>query len=150
MARAVLDSSVLISAFLTSRGTSHAVLSAAERGAFVLCLSREILEETRRSLREKVQTIRRYYDYPDERIDRHIADLAALAEPVTDLPELSVVPLDPKDDMVVATAVRAGADYLVTGDKKHLLPLREYRGTRIVSPRQFLDLLEHGPAGQSR
>jgi uncharacterized protein len=138
MIRAVLDSSVLVSAFLTQSGTSHAVLSAAREGVFVLCLSREILEETRRSLREKVRTIRRYYAYPDERVDQHIA---ALAEFASDLPELHVVPLDPKDDAIVATAVAARADYLVTGDKRHLLPLGEYEGIKIVTPRQFLDLL---------
>ena len=65
MIRAVLDSSVLVSAFLTRSGTSHAVLDAARGAAFVLCLSREILDETRRSLREEVHTIRRYYTYPD-------------------------------------------------------------------------------------
>ena len=143
MIRAVLDSSVLVSAFLTAGGTSHAVLSAAKRSAFVLCLSDAILEETRRSLRDKVKTIRRHYTYPDERVEAHIADLAALAEPITDLPELRVVPLDPKDDVIVATAAKAGADYLVTGDR-HLLSLGAYEGSRIVTPRQFLDLLE-GP-----
>jgi uncharacterized protein len=139
--RAVLDSSVLVSAFLTRSGTSHTVLDAARGGAFVPCLSREILEETRRSLRDKVHTIRRYYTYPDERIDQHIADLAALSDLVGDLPKLRVIPLDPKDDMIVATAVAAKADYLVTGDKRHLLPLGEYQGIKIVTPRQLLDLL---------
>lgn len=141
MIRAVLDSSVLVSSFLTVGGTSYAVLSAARRGAFVLCLSHAILDETRRSLRDKVKTIRRYYTYPNERIDAHIADLAGLSEPIADLPELRVVPLDPKDDVIVATAVKAGADYLVTGDR-HLLSLGAYRSIRIVTPRQFLDLFE--------
>ena len=146
MTRAVLDSSVLVSAFLTAGGTSYAVLSAARRGAFVLCLSGAILDETRRSLRNKVKTIRRHYTYPDERIDAHIADLAALAEPITDLPGLRVVPLDPDDDVIVATAAKAGADYLVTGDR-HLLSLGAYEGIRMVTPRQFLDLLEGSGAG---
>ena len=148
MIRAVLDSSVLVSAFLTRSGTSHAVLDAARGAALVLCLSREILDETRRSLREEVHTIRRYYTYPDERIDQHIADLAALSDLVGDLPKLRVVPLDPKDDMIVATAVAAKADYLVTGDKRHLLPLGAYEGIRIVGVREFLDLLRRGAAGQ--
>lgn len=142
----MLDSSVLVSSFLTAGGTSYTVLSAAERGDFVLCLSSAILEETHRSLRDKVKTIRRHYTYPDARIDTHIADLAALAEPVTDLPELRVVPLDPKDDVIVATAVKAGADYLVTGDR-HLLSLGVYEGIRIVTPRQFLNLLEGSRGG---
>jgi uncharacterized protein len=37
--------------------------------------------------------------------------------------------------------VAAKADYLVTGDRAHLLPLGEYRGVRIVSPRGFLEIL---------
>jgi len=51
------------------------------------------------------------------------------------------VPNDPKDNPVVATAVAGKADYLVTGDRTHLLPLGEYRGVRMVSPRAFFDLL---------
>ncbi len=141
MTRAVLDSSVLISAFLTPRGTSAHVLRAARRGAFVLCLSREILEETRSSLVEKTERIRRYYRYPDERIARYLRSLTVMAQPVGKLPALHVVPLDPKDNMVVATAVAARADYLVTGDKRHLLPLGEYEGIKIIAPREFLDRL---------
>lgn len=106
----------------------------------MLCLSREILEEARTSLREKVKTIRRYYTYSDERIEEHIADLAALAELTGTLPELHAVPLDPKDDMVVATAVVARAGYLVSGDR-HLLSLGQYEGIKIVTPREFLDRL---------
>lgn len=145
--RAVLDSSVLVSAFLTEGGTAHAVLRAARDGAFVMCLSIEILEETRGSLRNKVKTIRRRYHYPDARIDEHIRDLALVAAPVVDLPRIDAVPNDPKVNMIVATAVAAGADYLVTGDRRHLLPLGSWHGTRIVTPRAFLDLLAAGEAG---
>jgi predicted nucleic acid-binding protein len=70
MIRAVLDSSVLVSAFLTVGGTSHAVLSAANKRMFVLCLSDAILEETRTSLRQKVKTIRRYYTYSNQALTR--------------------------------------------------------------------------------
>jgi putative PIN family toxin of toxin-antitoxin system len=144
MTRAVLDSSVLISAFLTEGGTAYQVLRAARGGAFVLCLSREILAETRSSLREKVKTIRRYYAYSDERIEEHIADLAALAELTRKLPVIQAVPLDPEDDVIVATAVAAKADYLVSGDR-HLLTLGAYQGIQILTPRAFLDLLEGAP-----
>ena len=51
------------------------------------------------------------------------------------------MPLDPKDDAIVATAVKAKADYLVTGDRKHLLALETYESICIVTPRQFLELL---------
>ena len=118
MIRAVLDSSVLVSAFLTPRGTSAEVLRGVEGGAFALCLSDEIIFETTRSLREKTQRIRRYYpDYSDTQIDRFAELLRATAELADDLPVIRVVPLDPKDDVIVATAVKAKADFLVTGDR---------------------------------
>ncbi len=141
MIRAVLDSSVLISAFLTPRRLPNTVLDAAEGGIFTLCLSPAILEETRGSLVRKVKRIRRYYDYPDEQIEAYIEGLAGMAELVTDLPAIRAVPDDPKDDMVVATAVAAKADYLVTGDRKHLLKLGTYEGIRIVGVREFLGVL---------
>jgi putative PIN family toxin of toxin-antitoxin system len=141
MTSAVLDSSVLVSAFLTPRGTSAEVLRAAGRDAFALCLSHEIISETTRSLREKNRRIRRYYpDYADAQIDRFAELLLATAEVFDQLPDIRVVPLDPKDDVIVATAVKAKADFLVTGDR-HLLSLGTYGSIRIVSPRQFLDLL---------
>ena len=61
---------------------------------------------------------------------------------MTELPDLTgAVPLDPKDDVILATAVAAKADHLVTGDRKHLLPLGVYQGIGIVEPRAFLDQL---------
>jgi uncharacterized protein len=88
------------------------------------------------------QKLQARYGYDQAKVTAFCRQLVALAQPVTGLPELSgAVPLDPKDDVVVATAVRAGADYLVTGDRRHLLVLGEYQGIRIATPRQFLDLL---------
>ena len=65
---------------------------------------------------------------------------------VTDLPPVTGVVRDPNDDMIVACALAAGADYIVTRDKD-LLSLGEHEGIRIVTPRQFLDLLERSGAG---
>ena len=143
MPRAVLDSSVLISAFLTPTGTCAEVLRVASRGAFVSCLSPEILAETARSLlRDAKLQVR--YGYDRAKVEEFGRRLFAGAEVVTDLPPRRFVPEDPKDDMVVATAVRARADYLVTGDRKHLLSLGTCGGVQIVSPRQFLELLRAG------
>ena len=67
--------------------------------------------------------------------------LLTQAEIVTDLPKLHIVTHDPKDDPIIATAVAAKADYLVTGDRAHLLPLRQYEGARILSSKELLDIL---------
>jgi uncharacterized protein len=139
--KAVLDSSVLVSAFLTPAGTPATLLARARAGAFSLCLSQYILAETAASLHRQRQRGRR--QYTTEEVAEFCILLTLVAERIESrLPNIRAVPLDPKDDMVVATAVAAGADYLVTGDRRHLLPLDSYQGIRIVSPRAFLDLLQ--------
>jgi putative PIN family toxin of toxin-antitoxin system len=138
--RAVLDSSVLISAFLTPKGACAELLRAAERSSFVLCLSPEIIAEVARKLAGKAR-LRTRYGYAPADIRQFCDDLAAAAALVTDLPAGRFVPNDPKDDPIIATALAAGAAYLVTGDRLHLLPLGTFEGIRIVTPRAFLDLL---------
>jgi len=55
----------------------------------------------------------------------------------------------PEDDLVLATAASAHADYLVTGDGK-LQSLVSHEGTKIVSPREFLGILEANPSRPSQ
>lgn len=51
-----------------------------------------------------------------------------------------VVPDDPDDDHVIACAVAARADVIISGDK-HLLKLREFQGIRIVTVAQAVKLI---------
>lgn len=62
---------------------------------------------------------------------------------VVDVAETPAVSRDPNDDMFLATALAAGAEYLVSQDKD-LLDLGEYQGTRIVDCQTFLRILESG------
>jgi predicted nucleic acid-binding protein len=48
---------------------------------------------------------------------------------------------DTEDDLGLATAIAGQAEYLVTGDR-HLQGIGAYEGVIIVSPRQFLTILE--------
>ena len=139
MPKAVLDSSVLVSAFLSPAGTPATLLAHARAGAFLLCLSPPILTETAGVLLRPKLRARRAYT-PQEVLG-FCNGLAACAEMVTDLPTLDVVVNDPKDNPILATAVAAQADYLVTGDRRHLLSLDPYEGIRIVSARHFLSEL---------
>lgn len=138
MTRAVLDTSVLVSSFLTPQGAPGAILDAAERGDFTMCLSMAILGETAHVLTRN-RRLQARYQYDHRNVAVFCQRLRVLTEPVTNLPDLTgVVPLDPKDDVIVATAVAAQADDLVTGDRRHLLALGMYEGIRIVTPRAFL------------
>ncbi|HYI24409.1 MAG TPA: PIN domain-containing protein [Thermomicrobiales bacterium] len=52
----------------------------------------------------------------------------------------------PEDDLVLATAVSAGVDYLVTGDRQ-LLALGHIGDVSIVSPREFAAALDSEDPG---
>src|SRR5215213_4196682 len=116
MPKAVLDSSVLISAFLTPKGACAELLEAGYAGQFVLALSLEIVAETMEKLLRK-HKLQALYGYDRAKVKEYARQLLAAAELSGELPNLTgIVPNDPKDDMVVATAVAAGANYLVAGD----------------------------------
>jgi predicted nucleic acid-binding protein len=45
---------------------------------------------------------------------------------------------DPDDDVILACGVSAGVDVIVSGDRRHMLPVRVHRGIRIVRPQALL------------
>jgi putative PIN family toxin of toxin-antitoxin system len=138
--RAVLDSSVLVSAFLTPHGSVVRLLREPVRSRYDLYLSEAILTETAEVLLSKSK-LRRFAQYADADVRDFVRWLLDQAEMVASVPQIRVVAADPKDDPIIATAIAAEADYLVTGDRAHLLPIGEYQGIKIISPRAFLEIL---------
>ena len=65
--------------------------------------------------------------------------LVSLVEPAN-VPR--VVANDADDDRVIAAAVAARAALIVTGDRKHLLPVGTHQGIAIVTAREVIDRLE--------
>jgi putative PIN family toxin of toxin-antitoxin system len=139
MLRVVLDSTVLVSAFLVKNGISATLLRHAADGAFALYLADEILEETGTVLLERSH-IRTRYEYTDKSVEAFVLGLRAAAHRVTDLPKLAGIVRDPNDDVVVACAVNASAGYVITRDKD-LLTLGSYQATTFVTPEDFLKAL---------
>lgn len=84
---------------------------------------------------------REKFDETDER-QRHqfLAILARRATVVRPRRSIAVITEDPADDIVLGTAVEGKASHVVSGDK-HLLDLGGYRGIRIVTPKEMLELL---------
>lgn len=71
-----------------------------------------------------------------------IATLRVVAKQVLKkLPKIRVIEKDPKDDPVLACALKVKADYIVSKDD-HLKDLKEYRGIKIVSNQEFLEPLK--------
>ena len=133
--RVLVDSSVLISAFLRP-GRPRDLLSAARQGRFALCLSDSLRAEVGRGLRKARNATR--YRYAPQQAEDFIADIfRSTTVVVTRLPAIEPVCRDPNDDHVLAAALAAGADCIVTGDAD-LLTLGQYRGIRILGVRAFL------------
>ncbi|MBI3246295.1 MAG: putative toxin-antitoxin system toxin component, PIN family [Deltaproteobacteria bacterium] len=133
--RIVLDTNVLISALAFPNSKPDRILSCVRRGEIELCTSTFILAELERILREK-------FGFSARETTVRVRLIRALARLVEPTERVSVVTAKDDDNRIVECALAAQADYLVTGDKKHLLPLKTYLSIEIVSPAQFLDLLE--------
>lgn len=95
--KAVLDSSVLISAFLTPGNASGALVQAGLDGRFEICVSLEILEETARNLRDKPR-LRRRYRYTTEEVIQYVENLADAITVLRELPEIDPACRDPDRD----------------------------------------------------
>jgi uncharacterized protein len=78
-------------------------------------------------------------DFEQEQIDAARALFAHIAaEEPAPPPLVEATTGDPADDVILACAAEAGADVLATGDRKHLLPIGEHRGVRILTPQALL------------
>ena len=68
--------------------------------------------------------------------------LVSLVAPVAPVSVPRVVVNGAGGDHVVATAVAARAELIVTGDRKHLLPIGSHQGIAIVTAHEVLDRLD--------
>ena len=138
--RAVLDTNVLVSAFIRPKGISARIRRAGEEGRFTLVLSEVLHEELRDVLaRPRIQKAGRYS--PEEAAE-FLDLLEVIAEIVPGpLAAEPVVQADPDDDWVLATAVEGAADVIVSGDKG-LLDIGSHKGIPILTPSAFLEELK--------
>ena len=127
--RAVFDTNVLLAAFLTE-GVCEKLLTRARKNHFDLITCPFILREFERILLKKFSATKQ---------EKETA-LALIAEASLDMVDPSETPSgacrDRDDDNVLACAMEAAAEYLVTGDKD-LLHMKTFKGIRIVTPREF-------------
>ncbi len=138
--RLVIDTNVLISALLAGSSLPAHLIVLWREGRFDLLTSAEQLDEVMRVTRyPKIRE--RLAPAVAGRLINEIRDLAVL---LTKLPVVTASP-DPHDNYLLAMAASGSADFLVTGDKRDLLALRLFAGTRIITVRDFLVLHRRMP-----
>ena len=130
--RVVLDTNVLISAFLTVTGTSQHVFATALKRHTII-VSDYILGELRERLLKKLGV-------PVQSVESLISFLRKRAVILDVELDPKVAFGDKKDIPVLNLVVNSAAHYFITGDKK-ILALKKTGGALILSPREALEVL---------
>ncbi len=143
--RAVVDTNVVVSGLLSPDGRPARVLREAGL-SYRLVWSPGIVDECIRVLHyPRVSKVLRKHGREAMALNV-VRALASGADVISAemLPRLEVVKADPDDDLLLATALAGGALVLVSGDRRHLVPLGTFAGIRVLDAAGFLEQL-HGP-----
>ena len=127
---AVYDTNILLSG-IGWRGSPYHCLELARHGGIEGLTCSEILDELGEKLTTKL-------NFSLSETTDIIADLLGFLAVVKITNTLKAIPADSEDDKVIECAVVGEATYIVTGDRRHLLPLGSYQGILIVTAADFL------------
>jgi putative PIN family toxin of toxin-antitoxin system len=128
-----MDTNVLVSAILNPLGAPATVMGLVFQQKLQIAVNEAILHEYAEVL------ARPRLGIPSDVVDHSLNGLRGVALHVA---AESVVRIcgDPDDDVFLNCAVDAGAQFLVTGNRRHYPP--EYDSVRIVGPAEMLTLVD--------
>lgn len=137
MRRIFVDTNVLIAGADSTSGASNAVLRLAEVGLFRLVVSRQVLDEAERNLRQKLPRT-----LPNFAAQMARLSLEILPDPAPDDVRPWTAVIHPSDAPILCVAVKAGVDRFLTLNTRHFTPtVAAQSGLRIQTPAQFMDEL---------
>jgi putative PIN family toxin of toxin-antitoxin system len=145
--RVFLDTNVLFSALYSSVGAPNAILEAYLRGQIEVVVSRQVLEELVRTVHQKrPQLVTRLYFFLQQ------APFEVQPDPAPDEVTRWEQVIHSADAPILAAAIAARPDFLITGNKRHFTSeVATLSGLCIVSPSEFLEnLVGHSGDGRSR
>ncbi len=128
--KVILDTNVLISAYVFPGGRPEAVYRLALEGRLEIGTSRTLLAEFGRVLGQK-------FGWNPDRVEAAVAQIARIAAVVEPSEVVQVVGADPADDRVLEAGRAFDADVIVSGDR-HLLDLGAWNEIEIISPAEFI------------
>lgn len=136
---AVLDTNVLASGTVTATTSPGQILNAWRAGQFELITSDHILNELEHTFQKPY--FQKHVDANRVNAFMDLLDSEAFVIPIT--VNIQGVAPSPEDDLVLATALSAKVDYLVTGDGPLLRKVgSSYKGINLVTPNEFLQILQ--------
>jgi putative PIN family toxin of toxin-antitoxin system len=132
MIKAVYDTNVIVSAALYEESLPALLLSLALEEEVRLFVSPALLHEYETVLK------RPRFKLDENEIMELMKKIKRTAVMVTPTKRLSILKADEADNRILECALKTGVDFIVTGNKKHF-PFEEFKGVRIVTPREFID-----------
>ena len=135
MIRAVIDTNILVSGSIKRGSPPAQVLQAWRKGKFILVSSKSILNEFSKVL--NYRKIKTKYHLKKKDIEEILFALYLGSDLTLDKIKVKIITQDPEDNKFIACALEGHADYIITGDE-HLLKVKEYKGIKIVTAREFL------------
>lgn len=137
--KAVLDTNVIISAYMAPASVPGTIIERWGAGAFEIIVSERLLAEYRRVM--SYPRIQQKHRLTEDEIDQSLTRFRKKGIHTNPGVIANVVAADSDDDIFVACAVDGNADYIVSGDR-HLLDIGEHEGIRVLRPVVFLALLD--------
>ena len=134
--RVTVDTNVLISSLIATGGSADQVIQLVREGEMEMVLSKFILDELARVLTQK-------FELPAQAVQSAVDRFQRLAIIVEPRAVVNVIKGKQDDNRILECAVAGRVDYLITGDKKHILPLVSIQGIPIVGVAEFLQ--KHRP-----
>ncbi len=132
--KVVFDTNIFVSAILFG-GNPKEILEIAKSQEIQLITSREILLELAKKLHEK-------FAWNQVDVKDTIEGIGIFAKVVRPIKRFHKIKQDPSDNKVLECAREGSADFIISGDKRHILPLKRFGRTRIVSATEFLRMFE--------
>jgi len=131
--KVVIDTHVFVSG-LTFKGKPREVLDLIWRGDIEACISSFIFKELE-------ETLKKNFIWDRDQIKHTIEKIKAKTFLIQPKNKVSVIKENDDDNRILECAIEGRVQFLISGDRKHLLPLEEYQGIKILSPAEFLKLL---------
>ena len=135
MYKVVLDTNVYISAILFG-GKPEIIRKLSKEKKIEVLVSEEIISEIVGVLKQK-------FKWGKWDLDQLVEEIRELYTLIVTSHDISII-RDDTDNRIVECAIEGNAQYIISGDKRHLLPLKEYKGIKILTPNEFLNIYESG------
>lgn len=134
-----IDTNVLIAGVASVTGASAAVLDLCEAESIQMVISRQVLVEADRNFSSKLPGLVAQF----RQFIQNLAPLMIEDPPATAV-ERAITLIAQKDAPILAAALEAKVDYLITLDKKHFLKhkAKKCMDIEVCTPADFLRIFE--------